>query len=222
MVSILERPVDLSMREPRNIQPKSHIVKHWLDAHPELNNPPPFKFTVRKGFKDALSRQLGEAIAIHKSKDSLLNSKNEYVTNCISRITVQEGAIARKMRDRREEEEEKEDELRILKFKKDKLEARALMAGGGRAELEEVRRVRTTSGTEHQTSHVENGRRRLEKLRQRLELEKSEVLSKMCNQKYQRNNNGNQINSVQMPGNLSANSQGNEKIYPISADTNFK
>jgi hypothetical protein len=206
------------VNDAASIQPKSHIVKHWLDAHPELNNPPPFKFTVQKGFKDALSRQLGEAIAIHKSKDSLLNSKNEYVTNCISRITVQEGAIERKIRDRREEEEEKEEELRILIFKKDKLEVRALVAGGGRDELEVVRRARTTSGTEHQTSQVEKdcqpegwnggrlekGRRRLEELRQRLEVEKSEVLSKMCNQKFRKN----QINSVQMPGNLTATSSG--------------
>ena len=98
------------------------------------------------------------------------------------------------------------------------MEARALLAGGGRDELEVVRRARTTSGTEHQTSQVEKdcqpegwnggrlekGRRRLEELRQRLEVEKSEVLSKMCNQKFRKN----QINSVQMPGNLTATSSG--------------
>ena len=54
-----------------------------------------------------LSRQQGDAIAIYKSKESLLNSKKDYVTNCIARITVQEGAIKREMRYMREEEEEK-------------------------------------------------------------------------------------------------------------------
>ena len=109
------------VNDASSIQPKSHIVKHWLEAHPELNNPPAFKFTVQKNFKDALSRQLGEAIAIYKSKDSLLNSKNEYVTNCISRITVQGGAIERKPRNRREEENEKAVELGLLEFKKRKV-----------------------------------------------------------------------------------------------------
>ena len=197
------------VNDASSIQPKSHIVKHWLEAHPELNNPPAFKFTVQKNFKDALSRQLGEAIAIYKSKDSLLNSKNEYVTNCISRITVQEGAIERKMRDRREEEEEKAEESRILEFKRRKLEARALIVEGGRGDdLEGVRRARTPSGTDHHTSQVEkerleDGGMKLAKLRRKLELEKSEVLKKMSNQK----NNKIKRNSVQLQSSLSASSQ---------------
>ena len=183
-------------------------MKHWLEAHPELNNPPAFKFTVQRNFKDALSRQLGEAIAIYKSKDSLLNSKNEYVTNCISRITVQEGAIERKMNDRREEEEEKAEESRILEFKKRKLEARALIVGGRGDELEVVRRARTPSGTDHHTSQVEkerleDGGMKLAKLRKKLELEKTEVLKKMSYQK----NNKIKRNSVQLQSNLSATSQ---------------
>ena len=72
--------------------------------------------------------------------------------------------------------------------------------------VEVVRRARTTMGTEYQTSQVEkdcqpegwNGGR-LEKGRRRLE-----ELSKMCSQKFRKN----QINSVQMPGNLTATSSG--------------
>ena len=195
-------------------------MKHWLEAHPELNNPPAFKFTVQKNFKDALSRQLGEAIAIYKSKDSLLNSKNEYVTNCISRITVQEGAIERKMRDRREEEEEKAEESRILEFKKRKLEARALIVGGRGDDLEVVRRARTPSGTDHHTSQVEkerleDGGMKLAKLRRKLELEKTEVLKKMSNQK----NNKIKRNSVQLQSNLSASSQrtAHNEVYSCRA-----
>ena len=142
------------------------------------------KFTVKKNFKDALSRQLGEAIAIYKSKDSLLNSKNEYVTNCISRISVQEGAIERKLRDRREEEEEKAQELKVLEFKKRKLEARAVL---GDAEVNGKTEERMTDGMT-----------KLANLRRKMELEKTEVLKKMSNKKQQKD----KISS----GSLSANS----------------
>ena len=64
-----------------------------------------------------MSRQVGEAIAILLSRDSLLNSKNEYIQNCISRITVEEDKIARKMRLQEEEEAEKEEERAVQEFK---------------------------------------------------------------------------------------------------------
>ena len=67
---------------------KSHIIKHWINSHPDLVTTPPFKIKVLKQYKDCLSRQMGEAISILRSEDSLLNSKNEYIQNCISRITV--------------------------------------------------------------------------------------------------------------------------------------
>jgi hypothetical protein len=83
------------MRDARNFHEKSHIVKHWMDRHSDMNQPPPFRFRVLRTFKDCLTRQLSEAININMSKDSLLNSKNEYITNCITRISVQEGALGR-------------------------------------------------------------------------------------------------------------------------------
>jgi hypothetical protein len=197
------------VNDAASIQPKAHIVKHWLGAHPELNNPPAFKFTVQK-----------KTIDIYKSKDSLLNSKNEYVTNCISRITVQDGAIERKMRDRREEEEEKADKMRITEFKKRKLEARVMVVGGRSDELEEVRHSCTPSGTDHHTSQVEkerleDGRMKLAKLRRRLELEKTEVLKKMSNQK----NKKDESISVQLSGSLSASSQrtAHNEVYSCRA-----
>ena len=99
---------------------KSHIVKHWMTDHPEENKAPPFTFKVMKIYKDCLSRQVGEAIAILLSKDHLLNSKNEYLTNCIHRITVDEDLFDRRTREIRELEAEKEKKLALETFKNEK------------------------------------------------------------------------------------------------------
>ena len=74
-------------------------------------------FKIRKQFTDCLSRQVGEAVAILLSKDQLLNSKNEYVQNCISRITIQEDSLERKKRLIQEEVEEKKEETALAEFK---------------------------------------------------------------------------------------------------------
>ena len=63
---------------------------------------------------------MAEAIAILLSKDKLLNSKNEYLQNCITRITVQEDLCERKTRISREEKEEKQEEERIRAFRAEK------------------------------------------------------------------------------------------------------
>ena len=60
---------------------------------------------------------MGEAIAILLSRDNVLNSKNEYIQNCISRITVEEDKGARKRRLQKEEEAEKEEERAVQEFK---------------------------------------------------------------------------------------------------------
>ena len=52
-----------------------------------------------------MSRQIAEAILIHYLKDELLNSKNEYNSNCLARLTVEENMYKRKNRVRKEEEE---------------------------------------------------------------------------------------------------------------------
>ena len=51
----------------------------------------------------------------------MLNSKCEYLQNCITRITVNEETWERKERERREEEKEREEELRLEAFKEEKL-----------------------------------------------------------------------------------------------------
>ena len=55
----------------------SHQVKHWLLEHPEMKEPPQFKFKIVSTFKDPLTRQLAESVRIERRGQSILNSKSE-------------------------------------------------------------------------------------------------------------------------------------------------
>ena len=135
---------------------KSHMIKHWMVSHGEMNTLPPFRIKILKRYRDCLSRQVGEAIHILLSNDELLNSKNEYIQNCIARITVQEDLYERKARLLREEAEEKRLEMEIQTFKSTKRPAKrkpnyslepnkrlklSLKAGGNMETSKEVREV---------------------------------------------------------------------------------
>jgi hypothetical protein len=69
---------------------KSHIVKHWMSAHPELNSPLDKAFEITAIFKDCLSHLVAEALRINHSKDELLNTEGEYMGNSIIRLVVEE------------------------------------------------------------------------------------------------------------------------------------
>ena len=58
-----------------------------------------------------------EAIRIHYSKDALLNSKNEYKSNHLARVVVEEDAYNKKKRARQEEMEEVMEKRRWEQFK---------------------------------------------------------------------------------------------------------
>ena len=85
--SLHERSLE-HLRDARKFSKKSHIAKHWMLAHPTINIMPTFSFKTTQKHNDCLSRQVGEAMKIYFSKDHLLNSKNEYLQNCISRLVV--------------------------------------------------------------------------------------------------------------------------------------
>ena len=67
---------------------------------------PDFKFRIVGSYKDCLTRQVSEAVMIHYSKDILLNSKNEYNSNCLTRLTIDENKFEKKTRERLEAIEE--------------------------------------------------------------------------------------------------------------------
>ena len=57
---------------------ESHQIKHWVLDHPELDAPPKFKFKGVSSFRDALTRQLSEAVRIELRGEDILNSKSEF------------------------------------------------------------------------------------------------------------------------------------------------
>ena len=104
--SFHERMVE-HVRDADKFSNKSHIIKHWMLSHKDLDQRPPFAFKVINKYKDCLSRQVGEAIKIQHTTDNILNSKCEYLSNCLTRLTVLEDDWERKKREKDEEIEKK-------------------------------------------------------------------------------------------------------------------
>ena len=99
-VIVIEIVIAKTDSGPSGSVTRCDIVKHWLSSHEGEREQPEFIFRKLSSFKDCRSRQIAEAILIHFSKDELLNSKNEYNSNCLARVTVEES-----MYERKEEEE---------------------------------------------------------------------------------------------------------------------
>ena len=66
----------------------SHLVKHWRISHPELPTPPQFSIQVVGSYRDALSRQVGEAVRIDLRGEDVLNSKAEFNRCRLPRLTI--------------------------------------------------------------------------------------------------------------------------------------
>ena len=66
----------------------SHILKHWK-VHHQGEGQPEFHIRVIKYCKDALSRQVGEAVRI-SYRGQTLNSKNGYNWSGLSRLVIEE------------------------------------------------------------------------------------------------------------------------------------
>ena len=108
------------MKDAEAYSAKSQILKHWMITHPEKNTPPQMAFKINSMFRDCLSRQMEEALRINYTGDRILNSKNEYLTNCISRLTIEEDAWERRERYRQEEEAEKLEVAEVEAFLRSK------------------------------------------------------------------------------------------------------
>ena len=119
----------------------SHMIKHWLTSHVEEETCPDFKFRIVGSYKDCLTRQVSEAVMIHYSKDILLNSKNEYNSNCLTRLTIDENKFEKKTRERLEaiEEAKEKEAWELFKNRKRK-------EGKRRKKFLEVPEVRNQGG----------------------------------------------------------------------------
>ena len=56
--------------------------------HPELSSPPKFKFSLISSFKDALTRQISEAVRIERGGVEILNSKSEFNRCRVPRLRI--------------------------------------------------------------------------------------------------------------------------------------
>ena len=67
-----------------------------------------------------LSRQVYEALRIKNSTDTLLNSKNDYASNCLARVVVDMSKYERRKQERLEDEKDELEARRLEKFKIEK------------------------------------------------------------------------------------------------------
>ena len=91
------------------------ITKHWATKHSDLTVKPRMKFSVIKKCKDALSRQVSEAVWIENHSN--LNSKSEWGRNSLTRLMVDNSTWVNHSD---EDKLLKREELVLLEFKKQK------------------------------------------------------------------------------------------------------
>ena len=80
------------MRDFKNFSLKSHIMKHYLECHKEVEMEK-MEMSVRivRRYRTSFERQLGESVEINHNLEigtKLLNSKNEYNRCSIPRLKV--------------------------------------------------------------------------------------------------------------------------------------
>ena len=92
-----------------------------MNEHPESRECPEFSFSILSRFRDCLSRQVAEAIAILYMEDQILNSKNKYMANCLTRICIEENRFEKKQRERQAEEQEEAEKQQLLAFKNENM-----------------------------------------------------------------------------------------------------
>ena len=103
---------------------KSHKLKHYILAHRDIpREKMKFGIRIRKQYKKAFERQIGEAISIEKETEKgtiLLNSKSEFNRCSVPRLIM--GTYKDNLEEIKKEEDEKKkikEEVRKLKKRKD-------------------------------------------------------------------------------------------------------
>ena len=65
------------------------MVKHWQNDHKDKQDPPNYKYEVISSHMTAISRQLGEGLAIEEADpNTLINGKGVYGSNRIPRYKL--------------------------------------------------------------------------------------------------------------------------------------
>ena len=110
------------------------VTGHWFLDHPGEADPPKFRFRVIGSFKDAMSRQVKEAIRIQNRPGSL-NSKGEFGGGGITRLVVEKSLHEQKKEDigRRRKQDEEDMLWESFLVKKQELAGKRRTAGDGEA-----------------------------------------------------------------------------------------
>ena len=74
----------------KTMKEDSHMYKHWLEEHPEIEKPA-FSMKVLRGHSTALVRQIHEAVMIEMNVATVLNSKGEFNRCQLPRLGVKMG-----------------------------------------------------------------------------------------------------------------------------------
>jgi hypothetical protein len=127
-------------------------------SHPDIPDTPQFNIKVLASFKDALSRQLSEAIKIDLSGGNELNSKSDYTRCKIPRIVINEeewevNAEAKRNKDRQIEEERKKNEEDTEKMENALLRGGAAWDIGSKSRNE--KRVKVQTGRKAKKAKLE-------------------------------------------------------------------
>ena len=93
---------------------ESFILDHWMNQHGTDTSPPLFKFEIISKHKDALSRQLCEALHIRKQGN--LNKKQEFSINELIRVQSSKYSWDRDKENREALEQEKNQEYKLSNF----------------------------------------------------------------------------------------------------------
>ena len=96
--SIYERAKE-HVRDGRAGAQDSHIARHWEERH-KGEDMPLFRFSIVRGFKDSLSRQVSESVRIDLRK-GVLNNKAVYSRNKLPRLEIQKTELEKDDEERR-------------------------------------------------------------------------------------------------------------------------
>ena len=107
-----------------NLNPKSFQLNHWFEQHKDDLEPPVFKFKILGQYKDALTRQITEAV--HILDAGSLNKKNEFRINELCRLESKkfqkdiEYERLELLREKEKESRDLDEFIKLLKTKRPK------------------------------------------------------------------------------------------------------
>ena len=104
----------------RCLESCSFMFKHWAIHHPEVKDPPKFKFSVVNLYKSPLSRMIGEALKI--CEGGSMNSKSEFGAYKLKRIKIDDSDWQAEKQAAAEEKQAKleENKMQVLRAKTQK------------------------------------------------------------------------------------------------------